>query len=125
MKIFFFVLAGLLGLVAVLLPIGLYFFLPNELPGVRDVALIYVAMFQCVGAILFIVMIGLLALIFFTIRDKVVPALEKVDDTARTVRGTATFVSESVVAPIIKTAGAAAGARAAVQSLMRRKPPKP
>jgi hypothetical protein len=29
-----------------------------------------------------------------------------------------------VVAPIIKVAGAASGAKAAVQTLMRRKPPK-
>src|SRR5207302_5156021 len=87
--------------------------------GVRDASIIYATMFMCVGAILFIVMIGLLALIFFSIRDHIVPALEKVDDTAKTVRGTATFVSESVVSPIIKVAGAAAGARAMVQTLMR------
>jgi hypothetical protein len=37
-----------------------------------------------------------------------------------TVQGTTTFVSESVVQPIIKTAGAVAGARAMVQTLMRR-----
>jgi hypothetical protein len=64
----------------------------------------------------------LLAFIAITVRDKIVPALEKVDDTAQTVKGTATFVSESVVAPIIKTAGAAAGAKAMVQSLLRGKP---
>jgi hypothetical protein len=58
------------------------------------------------------------------IRDHIVPALEKADDALQTVKGTTTFVSESVVAPIIKVAGAAAGARAMVQTLMRRNPPK-
>jgi hypothetical protein len=94
------------------------------LNAVRDASIIYASMFMCVGAILFIAMTGAIALIAFTIRDHVVPALEKVDDTAKTVRGTAVFVSESVVSPIIKVAGAAAGARAMVQTLMRQNTPK-
>ena len=131
MKIVFIVLAVVLVLAVALLPVLLLFIAPwptdgsySWLVAVRDMSLIYASMFMCVGAILFIVMTGLLALIAFAIRDHIVPALQKVDDTAKTVRGTATFVSESVVAPIIKTAGAAAGARAMVQSLMRRNPPK-
>ncbi|HEX8227865.1 MAG TPA: hypothetical protein VF826_00980 [Chloroflexia bacterium] len=130
MKILFIVLAVVLVLAVALLPVFLLFFTdwPSDgsyswLVAVRDMSLIYASMFMCVGAILFIVMTALLALIAFAIRDHIVPALQKVDDTAKTVRGTATFVSESVVAPIIKTAGAAAGARAMVQTLMRRKPP--
>ncbi|MDQ3704601.1 MAG: hypothetical protein M3437_05140 [Chloroflexota bacterium] len=132
MKVLFIVLAVVLVLAVALLPVFLLFFTdwPRDgsyswLMAVRDMSLIYASMFMCVGAILFIVMTALLALIAFAIRDHIVPALQKVDDTAKTVRGTATFVSESVVAPIIKTAGAAAGARAMVQTLMRRKPPQP
>ncbi|HYO49109.1 MAG TPA: hypothetical protein VEW94_04590 [Chloroflexia bacterium] len=133
MKIVFIVLAVVLVLAVALLPVLLLIFgdWPTAANGnyswlmaVRDMSLIYASMFMCVGAILFIVMTALLAFIAMAIRDHIVPALQKVDDTAKTVRGTATFVSESVVAPIIKTAGAAAGARAMVQSLMRRNPPK-
>jgi hypothetical protein len=131
MKVVFMVVAGVLVLAALLLPIYLLFFAPWPTDGsyswliaVRDTSIIYSTMFMCVGAILFVIVTALLAFIAFTIRDHIVPALEKVDDTANTVKGTATFVSESVVAPIIKVAGAAAGARAMVQSLMRRNPPK-
>ncbi len=131
MKVLFIVLAVVLVLAVALLPVFLLFFTDWPADGsyswliaVRDVSLIYASLFMCVGALLLIVATALLALIAFAIRDNVVPALQKVDDTAKTVRGTATFVSESVVAPIIKTAGAAAGARAMVQTLMRRKPPK-
>ena len=128
MRVAFLIIAGLLVLVALLLPIILLFTQPlpdnNWLVGVRDVAVIYVALFQCVGAILFVVVTALLAFIAFMIRDRIVTILEKVDDTVKTVQGTTTFVSESVVSPIIKTA-AAAGARAMVQTLMRRKPPTP
>ena len=127
MKIFLIVLAAVLGLVVLLLPIFLVFVAPlpidySWLQAFRDAAIIYSSFFMCVGAILFSVTTILLAFIAITVRDKIVPALEKVDDTAKTVKGTATFVSESVVAPIIKTAGAAAGAKAMVQSLLRRKP---
>ncbi len=128
MKIFFFVLAGILVLGVLALPIILVFVSPGSgswLVNVRDMSLTYSSLFMCVGAILLIVAAGALVMIAFLIRDHIVPAIQKLDDTAKTVRGTATFVSESVVAPIIKVAGAAAGAKAMVQSLMRRNPPKP
>lgn len=131
MKIFFIVLAAILVVATILLPIILVFVAPwpengsySWLVAVRDASIVYASMFMCVGAILFIVMTALLAFIAFAIREHIVPALQKVDDTAKTVRGTATFVSESVVAPIIKVAGAASGARAAVQTLVRRNPPQ-
>ena len=128
----FIIIGGVLVLLALLVPI-LFLFLsgqpPNNaygawLPAVRDVAIIYSSLFMCVGAILFIFMTAAVTFLAFTIRDHVVPALNKLDDTAKTVKGTATFVSESVVSPIIKVAGASAGARAMVQTLMRRNPPK-
>jgi Na+/melibiose symporter-like transporter len=127
MKWVFIILGGLLVLATILLPIILLFTPLKEpwLADVRDASIIYASMFMCVGAILSVVMTGLLAFIAFQIRERIVPALQKVDDTAKTVKGTATFVSESVVAPIIKAAGAAAGARAMVQTLMRREPPRP
>jgi hypothetical protein len=126
MKIFYFVLVGVLVILALSLPIWLLIFSPTEwLVYVKDASIIYASLFMCVGAIVFIVLTGLIAIIAFTIRDKISPALDKANDTLQTVKGTATFVSESVVAPIIKTAGAAAGAKAMVQTLLRRNPPKP
>ena len=85
----------------------------------QAVALTYVSAFACVGSILFAVMAALLALLVYQLQGHIVPLLEKVTDTMQTVKGTTTFVSESVVSPIIKAAGAAAGARAMVQTLMR------
>ena len=116
--------AGVLVVIALLFPIFVLIFQPQWLPNLRDTSIIYVSLFMCVGAILFIVTTALIGLIAFMIRDHIVPALEKADETIQTVRGTTTFVSESVVAPIIKVAGAAAGARAMIQTLMRRNPPK-
>ena len=127
---FVFILLGIVALALLVLPIVLLFvetWPPDYtwLIGIRDVALIYGSLFMCIGGLAIFAMAGAIAFLAFTLRDHVVPALEKVNDTATTVRGTATFVSESVVAPIVKVAGAAAGARAMVQTLMRREPPKP
>lgn len=129
MKVAFIILAAVLGIGVLVLPIILLFVqsFPADytwLMAVRDMSIIYASLFMCVGAILFIVMVALIAFIAFMIRDHIVPALEKADDALQTVKGTTTFVSESVVSPIIKVAGAAAGAKAMVQTLMRRKPPK-
>ncbi len=122
-----FIILGILALAVLALPIILLFISPIEtwLEAVRDVALIYGSLFMCIGGLAIFAMAGAIAFLAFTIRDHVVPALEKVNDTAKTVRGTTTFVSESVVAPIIKVAGAAAGTRAMIQTLMRREPPRP
>jgi hypothetical protein len=128
MKVAYIVLAVVLVVAVLLLPIVLVIVSPepggSALLNVKDMSIIYASMFMCVGALLFIVMTALLAFIAFQIREHIVPAIQKVDDTAKTVKGTATFVSESVVSPIIKTAGAAAGAKAMVQTLMRRDVPR-
>jgi len=128
MKVVFIAL-GILALLVLALPIVLLFavpFGPNDtwLTSVRDVALIYGSLFMCIGGLAIFAMAGAIAFLTFTLRDNVVPALEKLNDTAKTVKGTATFISEGVVAPVIKVAGAAAGARAMVQTLARRNPPK-
>ncbi len=121
MKIVFFVLAAVLVGLAALAPILIAIFGPNEwIPRMQAMAVAYASAFACVGAILFIVVTGLLALIAFQLKNNVVPLLEKATDTMQTVKGTTQFVSESVVQPIIKTAGAVAGARAMVQTLVRR-----
>lgn len=121
MRNVFIVIGVILVLIAALLPLIIAFAFPQAIPGMQAVAVAYVSAFACVGAILFIVVVGLLALIAFQLRNNVVPLLEKATETMQTVKGTTTFVSESVVQPIIKTAGAVAGARAMVQTLIRRR----
>jgi hypothetical protein len=113
--------AGLLVIIAALLPIGIGIFgTPDWVARMQAISVAYVSAFACVGAILFVVVAALLALLVFQLQNHIVPLLERATDTVETVKGTTTFVSESVVTPIIKVAGAAAGARAMVQTLMRR-----
>jgi hypothetical protein len=113
--------AVILVIIAALLPIGIGVFGTLDwVARMQAISVAYVSAFACVGAILFVVVAALLALLVFQIQNHIVPLLEKATDTMETVKGTTTFVSESVVTPIIKVAGAAAGARAMVQTIMRR-----
>jgi hypothetical protein len=100
--------------------------LPDEPSGklgnLRDLAVILMSAFSCLGSLLFAALIGVLIWIGLIIKNNVTPLLDNAADTARTAKGTAVFVSEGVVTPIIKVAGAAAGVKAAVQSLFHRKP---
>src|SRR5690348_3035711 len=99
MKVAYIIVGVVLVLVVALLPIALAIFSPGSsswLVNVRDMSIIYSSLFMCVGALLFIATTAILGFIAFQIREHIVPALQKVDDTARTVKGTATFVSESV-----------------------------
>lgn len=128
LRTFLLIIGAVALLLVVLFPIFLLFVQPppqgSWLVGVGIVSIIYSSMFMCIGALLFSVLVGVMIWIALILREYSVPALKKVDDTLQTVKGTATFVSESVVSPIIKAAGAAAGTRAMVQTLMRRNPPK-
>lgn len=113
--------AVVLVIIAAILPLGIGIFgSPEATMRMQATAVAYVSAFACVGAILFVAVAALLALLVFQVQGHIVPLLEKLTETVQTVKGTTTFVSESVVTPIIKVAGAAAGARAMVQTLMRR-----
>ena len=86
-------IAAVLVVIAAIAPLLIAFLLPDWIPGMQAVAVAYVSAFACVGAILFIVLVGLLALIAFQLKNNVVPLLEKATDTMHTVQGTTTFVS--------------------------------
>ena len=74
---------------------------------IRDIAIIIIA-FQS------IVIGGLLALLVWqiwrlvkTLQTEIKPIIQDTQTTVSTVRGTATFVSENVVNPVVKTSGPA------------------
>lgn len=111
----------------------------------RDIAIALIAVFQLIIALLTIViLLVLLYAIKFTrttITETLVPRLDAImeqlnqilNDTkaaANTVKDSAvqvstatTFVSDHVVAPVIRVAGLMAGVQAAVKSLVRRSDP--
>lgn len=85
----------------------------------RDIVIIVVgslAILVLLAMLVFTVAIGIAArMLLGTVRslitDDVKPVVDSAHQTVRTVRGTATFISETAVTPVVKVYGMAAGAR--------------
>jgi hypothetical protein len=94
----------------------------------RDFSIIILALVTIViGAFLAVLMWQLQSLTVL-LRDEIKPILESANETASTVRGTTTFVSDAVVTPMISAASYVTAVRETVRALTvgsRRKGRKP
>ena len=72
---------------------------------IRDVFIIVVAFETLVIGVALIVLLVQLASLINLLQNEVRPILEATNETVRTVRGTAQFLGESVVDPVIKLNG--------------------
>ena len=87
---------------------------------VRDLAIILLAIESLIiGGVLIILVLEIRNLAKM-LRDEIKPILESADETARTVRGTTTFVSENLVNPVVRVSSFATGVIQAVRILLRR-----
>ncbi len=90
---------------------------PSATAVIRDIAIIFVALETfVVGAALVVLLFQLQSLIR-VLRDEIQPLLKSVNETANTLRGTTTFVSEHVVDPVIKVASFSAGVQRVLSDL--------
>ena len=87
---------------------------------VRDVFIILLALESLIVVGLLIWLILELRGLTRLLRDEIRPILSSAQETVSTVRGTTTFVSRNLVAPIIKVQGYMAGVRAMVDTLTGR-----
>lgn len=85
----------------------------------RDLAVIILAaIFILVGLGLGVLLVMLISLIVL-LRKKVVPLLDSARGTLTTIEGTSSFVSDTMVRPIIRAASFGVGMRAAIGTLTR------
>lgn len=100
----------------------------------RDIAIITLALVTVILGLFVIILIFQLQSLIALLRDEIKPILESANETASTVRGTTTFVSDAVVTPMIQVASLAAGVGQTVRTLtgtdrkrkrQRRSPPGP
>ncbi len=84
---------------------------------IRDIAIIVIALETVVLNALLIVLIWQVWRLVRMLRDEIRPMLEDARETVDTVKGTATFVSEEVVSPVIQAGSRLAGFRRTVQVL--------
>jgi hypothetical protein len=84
---------------------------PASTANVRDIFIIFMALESLlIGAALVVLMIQLASLINL-LQNEVKPILKSTSDTVNTLRGTTEFLSENMVAPVIKLNSYLAGLR--------------
>lgn len=86
----------------------------------RDIAIIILAVESIVIGILLAVLVIQVIRLVKLLREEVMPILNSTQETVSTVRGTASFVSDHLVQPVVKVSSFTAGARQAVNTLFRR-----
>lgn len=86
----------------------------------RDIAIIVLAVESIVIGVLLAVLVIQVIRLVKMLREEVMPILNSTQETVGTVRGTASFVSDHVVQPMVKASSYAAGARQALNTLFGR-----
>ncbi len=111
---------GLGALTFVVIIIALFYGLmthPAFTAGLRDVAIIVLALVTMITSVLLAILLFQLQSLTSLLRDEIQPILQSINQTTGTVRGTATFVSDAVVTPMIQVAGYVSGVREAFRTL--------
>jgi uncharacterized membrane protein len=105
----------IIGIVAVilliLLGVAIFFLLQSATPTdkIRDVFIIVVALESLVIGVALIVLVIQLASLINLLQNEVRPILKATNDTVNNLRGTAEFLGENVVEPVVKLNGYLAG----------------
>jgi hypothetical protein len=86
----------------------------------RDISIIALALVTAIAGILMAILIFQLQSLIVLLRDEIKPILESANQTANTVRGTTTFVSDAVASPLIKVLSFVSGVRQSTKALVRR-----
>jgi hypothetical protein len=102
-----------IGVVAllVLLGVAIYFLLQPATPTdkIRDIFIIVVALESLVIGVALIVLVVQLASLINLLQNEIRPILKATTETVNNLRGTAEFLGENVVEPVIKLNGYLAG----------------
>jgi len=95
----------------ILLGVAIFFLLQPGTPTdrIRDVFIIVVALESLVIGVAMIVLVLQLASLINLLQNEIRPILHATNETVNTLRGTAEFLGESVVEPVIKLNGYMAG----------------
>ncbi len=87
---------------------------------VRDLAIILLAIESLVIGVVLIVLIWEVRNLAKLLREEIKPIIESADETVRTMRGTTTFMSKTLVKPVVRASSFASGVAQALRILARR-----
>lgn len=96
---------GVLALILIGLTIAAFIYLSNEASPterIRDIMIIFMAFEFMILGLAMVILIIQLATLINLIQNEIKPILESTNDTANTMRGTAAFLSDNLVEPVIK-----------------------
>ena len=92
----------------------------SDLASVRDFAIILLALESLVIGVVLVVVSLEIRNLAKLLREEIKPILDSANETARTVRGTSTFVGETLVNPLIRVSSFASGFLQVLRTLTRR-----
>ena len=89
----------------------------SALERLRDIAVIFVVLLFLLTVVILAAIAAALGYLTIQIKNKVIPLLEELAGTAKRIRGTAEFVTDEAVKPILTVAGAYAKMRATMRTV--------
>lgn len=91
---------------------------------IRDIFIIVLALVTIVIGLFLAILIFQLQSLIALLRDEIKPILQSANETASTVRGTTTFVSDAVVTPVITAASYVSAIRHTLRTLRTNPAPR-
>lgn len=88
----------------------------------RDISIIILALASLAVMVLLAVLIFQTIRLTKMLREEILPMLQATQETLGTVRGTATFMGDHVVQPVVKASSYAHGVRSALRALFSGQP---
>ncbi len=88
---------------------------------IRDIAIIFLAVETIVIGVVLVILVWEVRSLIKMLNNEIKPILESADETARTVRGTTTFVSENFVTPLVRVSSFTSGVMQALRIIAGRK----
>ncbi len=93
----------------------------NFLASARDIAIIFLAVETIIIGIFLAVLVWEVWRLIKMLNTEIKPILKSADETARTVRGTATFVSDNFVTPMVRVSSFTSGVMEALRIIAGRR----
>jgi len=127
------IIYGVIAAVVVILfflgPAGLLFWgmPPERVATLRDITIIYISIAALIVILLLVALVVITTYLVLKVRDlvqlldrEIKPVLNRMQETMLTVRGTATFLSDHAIEPVITTVSTVSAVKAIFRSLFRR-----
>ncbi len=106
------ILALIIGAIVLLLSSA-----PESVGKIRNIFIIFLALESLITGVVLIILVVQISLLINLLQNEIKPILESTSDTVNTLKGTTTFISNNLVAPVIKLNEYLAGLKKLIELL--------